>query len=396
MALTDKLTAIADAIRAKAGTTDGLTLDAMPTAIEGIETGGGGFPNGTEWTAINVATGYPSILRYGGGVLIANGADSVYYSKNGKTWEICIDEILYALHYANGLWVGAKLKGMCYSNDGITWEDCTIDSDPAVKYINYANGLWTAMGGGFHCSFDGKTWNTISGFSTTESISSSGYFTYYANGLWIASFSINTYYSSDGTTWEICDGLTTANQSILYDAGIWVAGNSSKGLYYSVDGMTWTASNVTSGKVNILLKENGVYVAAVANKGLYYSVDGMTWTASNLASGYYQHVSYADGLWVAGGTTTSTGFYYSLDGKTWVVSNETVHKGRTPPVYNNGVWVFMALDENYNGCAFWSADGASWTQIDGVIPTGDIIFVKGAWFACGEEHLVYSVAWEPT
>lgn len=41
MALTDKLTAIADAIRAKAGTTDGLTLDGMVTAIEGIETGGG-------------------------------------------------------------------------------------------------------------------------------------------------------------------------------------------------------------------------------------------------------------------------------------------------------------------------------------------------------------------
>lgn len=46
MALTDKLTAIADAIRAKAGTTDGLTLDGMVTAIEGISGGGaaGGWP----------------------------------------------------------------------------------------------------------------------------------------------------------------------------------------------------------------------------------------------------------------------------------------------------------------------------------------------------------------
>ena len=41
MALTDKLTAIADAIRAKGGTTDLLTLDGMVEAINAIETGGG-------------------------------------------------------------------------------------------------------------------------------------------------------------------------------------------------------------------------------------------------------------------------------------------------------------------------------------------------------------------
>ncbi len=42
MALTDKLTAIGDAIRAKTGGTELLTLDAMPTEIASIETGGGG------------------------------------------------------------------------------------------------------------------------------------------------------------------------------------------------------------------------------------------------------------------------------------------------------------------------------------------------------------------
>jgi len=49
MALTDKLTSIANAIREKGGTTDKLTLDAMPNAIAAIETGGGsgedGVPN---------------------------------------------------------------------------------------------------------------------------------------------------------------------------------------------------------------------------------------------------------------------------------------------------------------------------------------------------------------
>lgn len=41
MALTDKLTAIANAIRSKTGTSEGLTLDGMATAINGIQTGGG-------------------------------------------------------------------------------------------------------------------------------------------------------------------------------------------------------------------------------------------------------------------------------------------------------------------------------------------------------------------
>ena len=42
MALTDKLTNIADAIRGKTGKTEELTLDQMATEIAGIETGGGG------------------------------------------------------------------------------------------------------------------------------------------------------------------------------------------------------------------------------------------------------------------------------------------------------------------------------------------------------------------
>lgn len=52
MAIVDKLTAVADAIRYKTGKTDPLTLDQMVTEVEGIETGGGGssIPNGSRVT----------------------------------------------------------------------------------------------------------------------------------------------------------------------------------------------------------------------------------------------------------------------------------------------------------------------------------------------------------
>lgn len=42
MALTDKLIAIADAVREKAGTTEAMTLTQIAETIAGIETGGGG------------------------------------------------------------------------------------------------------------------------------------------------------------------------------------------------------------------------------------------------------------------------------------------------------------------------------------------------------------------
>ena len=45
MALTNKLKAIADAIRTKTGSTEKLTLDGMASAIANISTGGGGTPS---------------------------------------------------------------------------------------------------------------------------------------------------------------------------------------------------------------------------------------------------------------------------------------------------------------------------------------------------------------
>ena len=53
MALTDKLTAAADAIPEKGGTSELLTLDGMVEAISAIETGGGGIKIGQETTSPN-------------------------------------------------------------------------------------------------------------------------------------------------------------------------------------------------------------------------------------------------------------------------------------------------------------------------------------------------------
>lgn len=53
MALTEKLTAIGDAIREKTGGTDLIPLANMPEEIRGIETGGGGMETPNNWIEIN-------------------------------------------------------------------------------------------------------------------------------------------------------------------------------------------------------------------------------------------------------------------------------------------------------------------------------------------------------
>ena len=61
MALTDKLTAIADAIRGKTGGTEEMTLDQMATEINGIEAGGG--DGRVETCAVTIESS-ASIQRY--------------------------------------------------------------------------------------------------------------------------------------------------------------------------------------------------------------------------------------------------------------------------------------------------------------------------------------------
>ena len=65
MALTDKLTAIADAIRSKGGTTEQLTLAGMVDAINAIQTGDGGETNFNHITTFTpVTSGHISIQLF--------------------------------------------------------------------------------------------------------------------------------------------------------------------------------------------------------------------------------------------------------------------------------------------------------------------------------------------
>ena len=94
MALTDKLTLIADAIRSKTGKTDKLTLDAMVTEIDGIETGSGTKSDFTLEEIKDFVTGCSfkydndNVRKVASAVIatMTKIPDYAFYGKKGLAW----------------------------------------------------------------------------------------------------------------------------------------------------------------------------------------------------------------------------------------------------------------------------------------------------------------------
>lgn len=109
MALTDKLTAIADAIRAKTGKTDSLTLEQMPGEIAGITGGGGGSSADVRYvTFVNDSTGESFVKP------VAYGDDCVDVVAKGL-WKTPTQESTAQYNYTFYGW-GAEPGGAADAN----------------------------------------------------------------------------------------------------------------------------------------------------------------------------------------------------------------------------------------------------------------------------------------
>lgn len=366
MALTDKLTVIADAIRAKTGGTSALTLDGMAEAVAGIEAGGGGFPNGTEWTQSNFAAEVGSncqALLYSddGNWFLTYKNSQVYCSSDGMTWtrKAIVSGITSTTRdgcYARGVYLLATDNGIWYSTDCVGWTQSNVTG--AAYRVVYKCGVFVAyvLDSGIYYSTDGMTW--------TQSNVTSGQFN------------------------DVC----------CNDDGFWIACGSTSDSYWSEDGMTWTRMSTNYAATAVC--GNGLWVLASIVYGLYYSTDGKTWNASNLKSGGFVNVSYADGMWVASGR--SNGLWYSTDGMTWIQSNVTsCNTAKTcgnPALKRNGVWVAYV----YRNGLYHSTDGMTWTESN-YMSTSTNAEVKrirhgnGVWVVCGDAVAAkYSPTWLPS
>jgi hypothetical protein len=155
MAITDKLYAIADAIRGKTGGTTPLTLDGMAAAIAGIQTGGGGT-NGIYMAEVTLAEN--------------KGAVVIDHSL-GTT------DIMFAAMWAQDL-------------NGIT-----PDYNCCLGKFWFNTGIATRAGGNsFCCQYN---WNTTNGYASGGAPTSGAYvdrpdnentFTFKLGGSAVASY----------------------------------------------------------------------------------------------------------------------------------------------------------------------------------------------------------------
>ena len=158
-------------------------------------------------------------------------------------------------------------------------------------------------------------------------------------------------------------------------------------VYTKLPGKVWTQSNITSAALNVITYANGLWVAGgggIGNTsyGLYYSADGKNWVQSNITDRIFSTVDYANGVWVAASKTGD--IYTSEDGMTWT-KNSVTSNACDFAVYGGGLWVA------YAGGHYYSTDGKNWTKNSALhVSFVDVAYGGNLWCAASRTGIYYS------
>lgn len=113
MALTDKLTAIADAIRSKGGTTEQLTLEGMVEAINAIETGSGATDVTDSVVSVAFSASNANAVRAGfDGMAQSDAKMEIFFwcgDKSNAVNNQCLFAILQRLYLTSNTTLGGML-----------------------------------------------------------------------------------------------------------------------------------------------------------------------------------------------------------------------------------------------------------------------------------------------
>ena len=222
--------------------------------------------------------------------------------------------------------VALDTNSVAYStNDGGVWSTTTLPTTALWTKVKYVGGVFMAFAsnGDAARSTDGISWSAMTMSSVTEWRDVT-----YGNGKWVAVAAGGTKaaYSTNGTTWTASTLPEGADwNSVEYGKGKYVAtalsdsSVSGAAVAYSTNGTTWTVGTLTMGSYS-LAYGNGRFVALSGGYAgateVAISFDGITWTEYTIQSQDWRDLVYAQGIFIAVATGTST-CATSRDGVVW-------------------------------------------------------------------------------
>lgn len=329
----ETLTALGDAIRAKTGNSQLLTLADMTTVVNS-DLRPMGFPDKMDLVYPNISLNSYALSTaiFGDGIWFTGAGNDVYISYDGFTWShFTVDVSLgyVARAYANGVWVNGDTEtgALYYSTDRCrTWTKCTIGTTKNINSVQHCNGHWYAR-----CASESKTYHSIDGknFEAMTFTSVTGN-VYYTNGVYM----VGDVYGADFAVYKSTDGVSftkitnfpseiTHPSLQTYFNGIWIVRDvMSKAVCYSTDGgSTWSMFSEIS-SINSISSFGGKAIMIHGN-GLNFSIseDGLVWEniTSNLpidtSITKISEFSASDNMLII--ITDSNVFYYTLDLNTW-------------------------------------------------------------------------------
>lgn len=354
MALTDKLTAIGNAIRSKTGRNDPLTIDNMISEISSLEIGSSGFPNKMEWI-IDTSRRVNSLISFVGGkfaYLTGSGtSDSSFnISSDGISWENIstgIPNMGTNLYYSDGIWLERDNNGKIYytTNDLSNWvySGTTIIDDKSFNFTK-VNGIYYTLSTpkySTYYSYNGKQWNALSNNIGSKS-------PVYANGVWLAGSngsSVNVFKSTDGINWSTIEDIPAGNETrVIFINGTWFV-QSGHSFYYSTDNASsWSECSNLPESCSYIDYFDNKYIA-YSSSGYFYSYDAINWTFVDNVP-YGSRRGFNDLIfWVS---TSDGTFYYSMDFLNWKRTRVTnTYKVIDNVVTNGKIFVANARDSNY-------------------------------------------------
>lgn len=240
----------------------------------------------------------------------------------------------------------------------LTWTaSISNGGEPIVDYTatSYLGGI-TA---GLTCSTTGATTCTISGLTTGDA------YTFQVTARTVVGSSApSNVYPAGQDEWNLSSmpsGGGGGYTASAYGGGTYLAFPYGTGTdYYSTNnGATWSTATFPLNDTGSVVYGNGVFVALDNGTGYAaYSSNGITWTEIVIPGGQFTYLSFVNGEFFAGSTSSFSTVAYSTNGSAWTAAS-TPDPAGGPVIYAGGT--DMMISYSNQGVMTSVNNGVTWT-----------------------------------